>query len=482
MDEFIPIWKTLTNILRVKLTIFLCLVLSSCATYYHLNHDFNRNFELGDLSAAEKLLNDNTDASNSKEKFLYFLNRGTVAALLDKPEESNRFFEQAYLFGEDYQTNYLNEVGALFSNPNFVQYKGEDHEHLVLLYYKVMNYLKLGDRESALVECRRLNTRLDKYADKYKNENRYRRDAFIHNLMGIIYDADHDYNNAFIAYRNSYNIYKDEYHEAFGIEAPKQLEEDLLRTAYLNGFFTELEQYENEFKRRYRPDKKSGGDLVFFWNNGLGPIKSEWSVNFSVVKGSGGSVSFVNEEYGLDFPFLDNSADAEGNLNDLRVFRVAFPKYVAREPLYASAILVAGNKSSRLELAEDLNQIAMKSLDARMHLEMGKSLLRAALKKASEKAVRNENETLGTLLGMVNAATEKADTRNWQTIPHSIYYTRVSLEEGEQDVKLKTKAKGENAEYSQVLDFKFFIENNQTEFFTFYSLEMAPQFTPVVSR
>jgi hypothetical protein len=103
--------------------------------------------------------------------------------------------------------------------------------------------------------------------------------------------------------------------------------------------------------------------------------------------------------------------------------------------------------------------------------------LRAALKKASEQQLRKENEGLGTLLGMVNAITEKADTRNWQTIPHSIYYTRVPLPTGENEVKLKTRARG-NTEYNQVHNFVFDIQPHQTTFHTFFSLEMAPQYVP----
>ncbi len=463
--------------MRVLIAICGILLLQSCATYYHLNQEFNRNFEQGDLPQAEKLLNSNKGAADGKERFLYYLNRGTVAALLDKPEESNTYLEQAYLFGEDYKVNYLNEAASFLSNPNMVVYKGEDHEHLLLLYYKALNFLKIGEHEKALVECRRLNDRLNKLSDKYRSDNRYKRDAFIHTLMGIIYDADHDYNNAFIAYRNAYNIYKTDYADFFGVTAPEQLKDDLLRTAYLNGFFTELELYEQEFKKKYKPSPVEGGDLVFFWNNGLGPVKAEWSINFTVVKGSGGAVSFVNEEYGLDFPFLLSGDDANGDLTDLRLFRVAFPKYVEREPLYTAGNLLANGKTYKMELAQDVNQIAFKTLKERMHIEMAKSLLRAALKKASEQQLRKENEGLGTLLGMVNAITEKADTRNWQTIPHSIYYTRVPLPAGENEVKLKTRARG-NTEYNQVHSFVFDIQPHQTTFHTFFSLEMAPQYVP----
>ena len=54
--------------------------------------------------------------------------------------------------------------------------------------------------------------------------------------MGLIFDANRDYNNAFIAYRNAVDIYQEDYLPLFGLDAPKQLQQDLLRTAYLRCF------------------------------------------------------------------------------------------------------------------------------------------------------------------------------------------------------------------------------------------------------
>ena len=42
----------------------------------------------------------------------------------------------------------------------------------------------------ATLKDRRLNIRLQQLADRYESDDKYRKDAFIHTLMGIIYDAD----------------------------------------------------------------------------------------------------------------------------------------------------------------------------------------------------------------------------------------------------------------------------------------------------
>ena len=163
------------------------------------------------MPGALEVLQKNESLSNSKTRFLYFVNRGLLLSLMGKYEESNNYFEKAYLFGEDHQINYFHEAAGYFTNPNMSVYRGEDHEHLMLLYFKAINFLKMQRPEEALVECRRLNIRLQQLSDKYNPGKKYQRDAFIHNLMGIIYQSRGDYNNAFVAYRNALEIYEQDY-------------------------------------------------------------------------------------------------------------------------------------------------------------------------------------------------------------------------------------------------------------------------------
>ncbi|MFY0605363.1 MAG: hypothetical protein JXR10_01530 [Cyclobacteriaceae bacterium] len=456
----------------------------SCATYYQINSEFNQNFESGNIESAQKVLSSNSKAIRKKTKFLYYANRGVLFSMTGDYENSNKWLERAYLFGEDYQKNYANQVASFLVNPNTIVYQGEDHEHLLLLYYKSLNYLKLKDYESALIECRRLNNRLNELSDKYKSDKKYKRDAFIHNLMGVIYEASGDINNAFVAYRNALNIYNDDYNRLFGVEAPRQLKVDVLRMAYENGYDSDLDFYQKEFGMQYQPSSKE--ELVFFWHNGLGPVKSEWSVNFTTIPGGDGMMTFANEDLGLNFAFPVNDADQKGQLTDLRFFRVAFPKYEERKPYYSRGVLEANGQRNQLELAEDINAIAFKTLEERMLQEMGKGLLRAALKKSLEVSIRGDNdgddskksddqlrqeairEGLSMVVGLLNAVTERADTRNWQTIPHSIYYTRMPMQQGANNVTLKTI---NTAGHTVSQTFEFQVGKGETVFHSYQSLE-----------
>lgn len=446
------------------------LVFSSCASYYKTHRQFNRAFEDGNIEQAQKVLLSNDKAAESKSRFLYYANLGVVQSMLGDFGESNKNLEMAYLYGEDYQKNYLNLVASYFTNASMLDYPGEYHEHLMVLYYKAINYLKMQSYDSALVECRRLNIRLQELSDKVKSKRKYQEDAFIHNLMGIIYEADKDFNNAFIAYRNAYKVYQEQYLPMFGLGVPQQLKNDLLRTAYIMGFESELAKFEEEFGEKYEPHKHNGGQLVFFWHNGLGPVKSEWSINFAVVRGEGGLFTFVNDEKNMSFPFFlggEENKEDRNKLNNLEFFRVAFPKYLERPLIFQKASLNVDGQIHPLFKAEDVNAIAFKSLQDRMLQEFSKSLLRVALKKATEYSVREKSDDLAAAISLLNAVTEKADTRNWQTLPHSIYYNRIFLPEGEHKVMLKMNGKRGMDEQ----EFTFAIKKGETEVHSYHALE-----------
>jgi hypothetical protein len=440
----------------------------SCATYYQQNYDFNSEFEKGDLKQALQTLQQKENLASSKSRFIYFVNNGLLLSILGKYEESNDFFEKAFLFGEDYHINYINEAASYFSNPNMTVYHGEDHEHLMLLYFKALNFLKMNKAEEALVECRRLNIRLNQLSDKYSSESKYKRDAFIHTLMGIIYQSTQDYNNAFIAYRNAVEIYENDYGKMFGLQVPEQLKKDLLNTAWWTGFMDEFESFKTKFNMPdYKPSQPDA-ELVFFWHNGLSPVKTEWGINFLINHQSDNMVVFSNDHLGA-FPFHVEEKKQKSDLTNLEMFRVAFPRYMERPLYYQSATLETDSTTVDLELAEDVNKIAFHSLQERMLLEFSKGLLRAALKKATEHSIRKEDDRLGALVGMVNAITEKADTRNWQTLPHNIYYSRIPLKEGSNTVKFTVTAGTDKSEYK----FTYEAKRHQTLFHTFSSLETS---------
>ncbi|MCU0420116.1 MAG: hypothetical protein MUC38_10740 [Cyclobacteriaceae bacterium] len=457
---------------RALVALTLVLVMQACATYYQSNLAFNQQFESGQLEQALSTLKADPREARGRQAFLYFVNKGLVLSMMGRYEESNDFFERAYLFGEDYRKNITLEAASFLTNPAITPYKGEDHEHLLLLYYKALNFIKLNKTEEALVECRRLNIRLQQLADRYRSETKFQRDAFIHTLMGLIYETDKDYNNAFIAYRNAYDIYQTDYRQLFDLSAPVQLKKDLLRTAHLSGLTEELDYFKTEFDMVdyvYRPSE--GGELVMLWHNGLSPVKAEWGVNFMIDR-RGDMVYFNSQGMNVSFPFSlrDYDENDRSSLSSLEVLRVAFPRYIERPEYYQQAEVTGHGQQWGFELLQDVNKIAFKSLQQRMDMEFSKALIRVAFKKVTEHQLKKENRALGSVLGIIHAATEKADTRNWQTLPHSIHYVRVPLQVGQNELTLRLmEPNGKTDDHV----FTYHVKPGQLLFHTFTSLESS---------
>lgn len=408
----------------------LSVTLLSCSpSFYKKNARLNKLFTHQQYEQADALLDSDKKSPKGKAKWIYYLNRGVIAHMLGKYEESNRHFEVAYLMHEDFMKKSVEEVLAFLLNPNISEYHGEDHEALLIHYFKALNYLFLGDNEAALVECRRLDIKLNLFADRYEGSaSTYRRDAFMHTLMGLIYQANGEYNNAFVAYRNAVGVYEADYKDLFAIAVPEQLKRDIIFCAFMCEFQDKVKEYQDRFKlHSYNPSRDLGAhNAIVFWQNGLGPVKDQLEINFIILPGLAGGVLFKNEEMGLCFPFpLPSNGDK--SILDMKLIRVVFPKYVERPPCYTQAtVLLEGDyEPQKLSLAQDVNAISFQVLKERMLWEFSKTLIRVALKQFVQYKAAEVNQGLGLAVGVFNFLTEDADTRNWQTLPHSIYYTRM---------------------------------------------------------
>lgn len=402
-------------------------VLSSCASYYMQMQDLQRGVLEGDYELAEQKLESARFYKKRKNRLLYYLEKGRVLFMAGQYEESNRYLNEADRLMEDFdnrQDQFLGTVkGVVYSSAESV-YTGEKFERILVHYYKALNYLYLNNTEDALVEARRINLKLQELSDKKKKG--YTSDAFSLILQGMIYEKGRDYNNAFIAYRNAYELYEQNDGRYYGAPMPDQLKYDLVRTAALTGFRAEADRYAREFKLEEQQNTAPHGEVIVFWENGLSPVKEERNFIFTLIERNGNHF-FHSDGFAYDVPWDHNSSDDL----DIGVVRVVLPDYAERPPLYREAVVKADSLEYPLGLAENINVIASSTLQERMLKEAGIALGRLALKKLAEKEIKEENEVVGTAFGILAAAAEKADTRNWQSIPGTLSYTRIPLREGE---------------------------------------------------
>jgi hypothetical protein len=373
-------------------------------------------------------------------------------------------------------------------------YKPEDFEGFMVHYYKALNYLQLGKIADALVEARRITLTNKRQQDKLgSKEDKYGDDAFSLMLQGLIYEKGGDVNNAFIAYRNAVNVYLKKEGKYFGVSIPQQLKKDLLRTANEMGFIAQQERYEKLFNQPYTPlDKPAGGELIIFWETGLAPAKTQQTLNFNVI-GQNGRFFFTDTR-GIykDIPF-DNSlanVSSTARLSDIQMFAVTLPKYNVQQLKFNTAsITINGSVTYQFEKAQNIDTMAVEILQDRFARELATALTRMALKKLTEiaatpkrdpnkkykteeersKAEKQEDlqELFAIGLKIFNRSTEKADTRNWQSLPNSIFYSRLPLQLGEN--KLLVNIQGNNSEKRQK---QLTIQGNgQIQFTSIYSIQ-----------
>jgi hypothetical protein len=326
-----------------------------------------------------------------------------------------------------------------------------------------LNYLQLGETDDALVEARRITLRTNTQEDKVGNKNKYSEDAFSLMLQGLIYEKSNDINNAFIAYRNAADVYLENNGNYYGIEMPHQLKKDLLRTANKNGFIDEISRYEKLLNTSFvkKETNYEGGELLLFWENGSAPVKQQQDLYFTLFKDAGGGFMFADAAglYNVPFDFSNGYSSTDIKLENLRSFRVALPKYEAQPLVYSGASLQVNNQAYSFEPVENVNTLAFSTLKERMLKELSSTLTRLAVKKLAEAAIRPkeekedknkteeqkkkdkkekaQREALALGLQIFNFATEKADTRNWQSLPHTIYYARIPLQKGENTILLQ---------------------------------------------
>jgi len=428
--------KTVAALYKAAIVLLL-FTLPACSTYNSKTADIENELLTGQFQKASASIDANKFLNAKRNRLLYLLEKGKMEHLSGNYEQSNKLLEEAYTLIDDrIRTNTGQAIAAKFTNPMAEPYKGEDFEKVTLHYYMALNYFFLGQPNEALVEAKRINIKLLQLNDKYKsNKNKYAEDAFSQILQGILYEATGDINNAFIAYRNAEEIYTRNNGAYFGVPLPQQLKQDLLRTAKQLGFTQEYNDYLKKFNLSVpkAPLAPVMGEAIVFWENGLAPAKDQ------IVITASGAGSFFYASYMDDGIAQDILIPIPSGINIGSVNAIAIPKYRRRPSYYSKAALIVNGKEQYFEPAQDFYPIAKQCLKDRMLRETIDLVTRFAAKKGgsallaaiAKEALGNDAEDIVRFSAdAAGALTEKADTRNWQSLPATIGYARVPLTPG----------------------------------------------------
>ncbi len=376
---------------RCLLRLLVCvLVLSGCTSYQKALDRCYALSSCGEYSGALDALETSSLAKSDKNRLLYLMEKGLLLHLGGEYAQSNEVLEEADLLAEQLFTRSVSEETLSFvTNDNLIAYAGADYEDVYINYYKALNYINLGDMEGARVECRRIDEKLNYLADTFGSADTFKESAFLRLFMGLTFEASGDDNNAFIAYRNSLEAYRDT-QERYGVKAPDLLWQRLIITARRSGLLEECRTYQEQAEA-LEIDPPDGRPIVaVIVGYGLAPVKKE-------------VFSLVPTDHG--FPV-----------------KLALPEFVSRPlPEPGFDVSTDGESWHPFVLVENVDKVARMSLEDKKGRVLAKAIARAVAKQVAARKVEKENGPLAGLAMQVAALiTERADLRTWSVLPAQI--------------------------------------------------------------
>jgi hypothetical protein len=373
---------------------------------------------------------------------LYLLEWGLLLHYAGEYARSNEVFERAEILSEDLYTKSISrEAAALVTSDLALEYVPKPHEQVLINYFRALNYIFLGDKEGALVECRKASDKLIVYSDEDKRP--YRRDAFIEYLTGILYEWDGEVNDAFISYRNAmwgYSVYE----QRLGIAGPPHLVCDALRTARLLGFTEEADRLgpKDPYTCRDQAGDPDLAKVVVLLEQGFVPTRREWSVNVPILKSEAERACLAPYDFstGVSSRVYGCSFDTD----DIEYYlRIALPAYPERTPVHAAPALLLNDRRIEPYLCEDVFAIAREELEHDLPRVFAKTLARALMKYKATDAIDDKyGKIWGTIANIAVAATEQADLRTWLSLPRAIHIAIAYAEPGHYSLTAESDDRG----------------------------------------
>jgi hypothetical protein len=404
---------------------FLFLVsFSGCGMPRHLTTTVDEMSARGEFSQALSYVEEHEEDYQDRNRLLFYLDEGMLAFSVGDFEKAILAFTAAeQLMEELYTISISGEATTFLINDNTAPYRGEDFESVMVNLFLALSYANLSKIEDALVEARKIDSKLAAINLQYDEEhqNGYREDPFARMLIGIFYEMGKtraNLNDAYISYYLAINGYESEY-QRFGLSVPGILAKNALSTAEFMGE-TEQTQLRQRFPSQQFPslaERKEKAEVFGLHFNGRAPVKEPASIVFPMPDG-----------------FL---------------LKLAFPTYkevdkrIVGGRLYAKPLEEDRLFHATFTVAEPIGKIAKENLEDRKGRIVVKTIARVtakylAVKAAQEAAKEAGGRDYGALAGFLAGitgnilvfASEEPDLRCWRTLPEEILISKLTLEPG----------------------------------------------------
>ncbi len=358
---------------RILLLSLALAVLTGCAGRLNKAVDqFYAGHPETSLTALEK-----GDWFGERNQLLFLMERGLVLHQLGRFRESTDVLLRAAELIKEFELISVSEqFGSLVTTEWLQRYKGEYSERLWVHSYLMMNFLLLGEYESAYVEARQALELVDRYPEALKN------DHFSRALIALCFNIVAEDNDAYLVYRRL----------AEDLPSPTPVAVDLVEISSRLGQLDEVEH----FQKHLPAEAPTGqGELVLFLANGRVPRKLPGNVVLPP------SIRF-------SFPYYDALATPRLTIG-------LSPRFPSLPPI-----------------SSDLAAVAEDALAARKMAIIVKETARVAAKEAiSQKVGEQHGQAAEAVVRISLFLLEEPDTRSWQTLPGRLTLVRIPLPAGQ---------------------------------------------------
>ena len=390
----------------------------------HLTTEIDGMSARGEFSQALSYVEEHQEDYQNPNRLLFYLDEGMLAFSVGDYEKAVQAFTAAeQLMEELYTISVSREATTFLINDNTAPYRGEDFESVMINLFLALSYANLSKIEDALVEARKIDSKLAAINLQYDEEhqNAYREDPFARMLMGIFYEMGQgsaDLNDAYISYYLAINGYESEY-QRFGLSVPAILAENALSAVEFMGASEQGRLQERLPSRHFftLAERKEKAEVYALHLNGRAPVKEPAMIVFPMPDG-----------------FL---------------LKLGFPAYremgkcIIGGRLYAKPLEAGRAYHATFTVAEPMGKIAKENLEDRKGRIVVKTIARVtakylAVKAAQQAAKEAGGRDYGALAGFLTGitgnllafASEEPDLRSWRTLPAEILISKLTLDPG----------------------------------------------------
>ena len=418
---------TVRRVVRLTLVAAVLAFSVGCVSHRGLRKqylDSRKDIIAGDWAkAARKYEAARDQLFKQRDRVMYWLNLGTLQHYAGQWSASQSNFVQAERAIQDlFTTSVSSEASKYTISETLAPYEGEDFEKILLYFYTSLNSVNLGRVGNALVEARRADELLKKIRVRYEEDEKfstlYKQDAFMLWLVGLFYEIEGSFGDAYLAYRRAHQVYSNEYRRLFRIRVPSYVAEDVVRTAQLANLpddasaFARLNRVQNDTLQYVQ----THAEVIFVHAGGEAPQKKERFITSPMPDGY--------------------------------LLRIALPEFEASKPIIVRSRIEIAGQEAKPDVAEPVSRIAVKNFKHQKQAITARAIARATVKylatKGAKEAVKGgkkaskEQKLAGALVGLFGnvaaAASENADLRSWSLLPAYIRVSRMWVPVGRQSL------------------------------------------------